>query len=458
MTTERVEEKVRETLHAVALDRVRAPGDLAEQVVRRRGRRRFAQVVGAAVAVAAIGLGAVFGLGGGASLDRDRPVRPAESPEGWTPWQIDAPGAAERGCLVDGAALYCAGSKYDAAKFDAATGERLWTVEINGGGDGPDHPFAVRDGVLYGYRNHTADKQPDGDYAGGTDLMAVNTDTGRMLWSVEMAHDNRDDQSALLIDGAVLANTPTDRTMSALDPLTGEEKWRHTWDKGIWCDRAVLSGVPYLLCTPETKKPGDTDVLRLDPATGRTEKVMTLPGRQEIAGTSGDRLVLMAAANADHPTAGDLRLTLVDGAGTRITHPYRIDGPRAGSDVVGDRLITVNQQGEATAVSLTTGKTLWTSPVGFKMPDQESTDGMVNGIAAPVLSEKQRVVYFLDPSGDLSGLDLRTGERVWRDHVDLGTSGSGAAYRGRPQLVSYEDVLIARNGGRMVSLLPRFTD
>jgi outer membrane protein assembly factor BamB len=219
MTTEQVEEKVRETLHAVALDRVRAPGDLVEKVVRRRNRRRYSQVAGAAVAVTAITVGAVFGFGGGGGADPDRPVRPAVSPEGWKPWQSSAPGAAERGCLVDGSALYCAGSKYDAAKFDANTGERLWTVEVNGEGDGPDHPFAVRDGVLYGYRNHTAEKQPNGDYAGGTDLMAVNTDTGRMLWSVEMAHDNRDRQSALLIDGAILANTPRDRTMTALDPL-----------------------------------------------------------------------------------------------------------------------------------------------------------------------------------------------------------------------------------------------
>ncbi|QFQ95262.1 PQQ-binding-like beta-propeller repeat protein [Streptomyces phaeolivaceus] len=453
MTSERVEEKVRETLHAVALDRVRAPGDLAERVVRRRGRRRFAQAAGAAMAVAAIGVGTVFGLGGGGAVDQDRPVRPAVSPEGWQPWRSDGDGAAERGCLVDGSALYCAGSEYDAAKFDANTGERLWTVEVNGEGNGPDHPFAVRDGVLYGYRNHTADKQPNGDYAGGTDLMAVNTDTGKRLWSVEMAHDNRDDQSALLIDGAILANTPTDRTMTALDPLTGAEKWRHTWGKGIWCDRAVLSGVPYLLCTPETKKSGDTDVFRLDPVTGSAEKVTTLPGRHQIAGTLEDRLVLMASADADSPTSGDLLLTLLDGTGERISHPYRIDGPVANSDVIGDLLITVDWTGEVTAHSLTTAKTLWSSPVGFEMPDQDSVDG----IATPVVSEEQGVVYFLNPAGDLSGLALGTGERVWRGHVDLGASGSGG-YGGRPQLLLYGDALIAGEGGRLVSVLPRIAD
>ncbi|MGW0846103.1 hypothetical protein ACWD26_39415 [Streptomyces sp. NPDC002787] len=67
MTTEQVEQKVetkvRETLHAVDLDRVRAPGDLVEKVVRRRARRRFSQAAGAAAAVAAITVGAVLGFG-----------------------------------------------------------------------------------------------------------------------------------------------------------------------------------------------------------------------------------------------------------------------------------------------------------------------------------------------------------------------------------------------------------
>jgi hypothetical protein len=298
MTTERVEEKVRETLNAVALDRVRAPANLVEQVVRRRSRRRFSQAAGAAVAVAAISVGAVFGFGGGGT-GHDRPVRPATSPatppEGWEPWQSNSPGASERGCLVDGSALYCAGSAYDAAKIDANTGKRLWTVKVNREGDGIDHPFAVRDGMVYAYRNHTARNAPDGDYAGGTDLMAVDADTGDVLWKVEMPQDDRTAQAAMLIDGAVLANTPSVRTMSALDPLTGKEKWRHTWDKGTVCQRAVLSGVPYLACLPDVEKPEATEVLRLDPATGSATKIATLPGGQQLMGTTGDRLVLIAA-------------------------------------------------------------------------------------------------------------------------------------------------------------------
>ncbi|MGW0846102.1 outer membrane protein assembly factor BamB family protein [Streptomyces sp. NPDC002787] len=382
--------------------------------------------------------------------DQDRPVRPAASPEGWKPWRSSVPGAGERGCLADGSALYCVGSKYDAVKFDANTGERLWTVEVNGEGDGPDHPFAVRDGVLYGYRNHTADKQPNGDYAGGTDLMGVNTDTGKVLWSVEMAHDNRDDNSAMLIDSAILANTPTDRTMSALDPLTGEVKWRHTWDKGIWCDRAVLSGVPYLLCTPETKRPGDTDVLRLDPATGRAEKVTTLPGQYQLVGTPGDWMALFARKDLGKK---DLGLTIVDSSGKQTSYSFRIEGSPATSELIGDRLISVSWEGEASAYSLTTGKTLWTAPVGVKMPDKET---MWEGIASPVVSWSQNVVYFFSPTGDASGLDLRTGERLWRSHVDTGEYGP--VNGSRPQVMLYEDVLIARNGSKMVSLLPRVGD
>ncbi|MEU0175429.1 PQQ-binding-like beta-propeller repeat protein [Streptomyces massasporeus] len=451
MTTERVEEKVRETLNAVALDRVRAPANLVEQVVRRRSRRRFSQAAGAAVAVAAISVGAVFGFGGGGT-GHDRPVRPAASPatppEGWEPWQSSSPGASERGCLVDGSALYCSGSEYDTAKIEANTGKRLWTVKVNREGDGIDHPFAVRDGVVYAYRNHTAENAPDGDYAGGTDLMAVDADTGDVLWKVEMPQDDRTAQAAMLIDGAVLANTPSVRTMSALDPLTGKEKWRHTWDKGTVCQRAVLSGVPYLACLQDVEKPDATEVLRLDPATGSATKIATLPGGQQLMGTTGDRMVLVAA-QGESEGGKDLRLTTVSGSGERVSRPYRAVGAPATSEVIGDRLISVSWQGKASAYSLTTGKTLWTRPVGVELPSQET----MPSLPSPVVSAGQGVVYFLSPTGDLSGLDLRTGEQVWRDHVDLGKER--LPFGGSPQLLLYEDALVVRNGSTIVSLLPR---
>ncbi|MDW8809863.1 PQQ-binding-like beta-propeller repeat protein [Streptomyces scabiei] len=457
MTTEQVERKIRETLHAVDLDRVRAPGDLVEKVVRRRARRRFAQVAGTAAAVAGITVGAVFGFGGGGSGDRDRPTRPAaQSPEGWHPWRTEARGLVDRGCMVDGSALYCAGYKYDAVKFDANTGERLWTLKAIGDGSGPvsvlSRPVGVRDGVLYVYRAHTAEKGPGGNYAPGTDLAAVNTDTGKVLWSVPLASDNRDDQAVVLIDGAVLANTPRDRTLTAVDPRTGKVKWRHSWGKGIWCDRVALSGVPYLLCSPETKKPGPTEVLRLDPATGRTTKVTALSDRQRIVGVWGDRIVLTTVPERtsvvfeeEEQKARTERLTVVDSSGKQTSLSYPVQGTQVAKALVGDRLISVNRAGRASSYSLTTGKVLWTVPVGIKVPEFESN---WPDLARPVVSAHRNVVYFFGPNGDLSGLDADTGERIWRGHIDVGKDGA------MPQALVYGDVLIARSGSRMVSLLP----
>ncbi|MEV2253299.1 PQQ-binding-like beta-propeller repeat protein [Streptomyces sp. NPDC050147] len=453
MTTERVEEKVRETLHAVALDQVRAPGDLVEKVVRRRSRRRFSQVAGAAVAVAAITVGALFGFEGAGATDDGRSARPATSPEGWKPWQTNASGAGERGCLVDGSALYCSGSRFDAAKFDANTGERLWAVKVKREGDGIDHPFAARDGVVYAYRNHTTKNDANGDYRGGTDLMAVDADNGDVLWTVEMPQDDRTDQAAMLIDGAVLANTPTLRTMSALDPRTGKEKWRHTWDKGVACQRAVLSGVPYLACAPDVEKPDGTDILRLDPRTGDARKVATLSGMQQLVGTSGNRLVLAEqkepAADPSSSKPRDMRLTTITASGKQTSHSYRVEGQLAISDILGDRLITVTGQGEASAYSLTTGKTLWTRPVGIKMPDEGAM-----GVASPVVSLAQGVVYFLNEAGDLSGLDLSTGDQVWRGQANHDMPGPQIGFADSTQLLLYKDALVARSGSEIVSLLP----
>jgi hypothetical protein len=62
------------------------------------------------------------------------------------------------------------------------------------------------------------------------------------------------------------------------------------------------------------------------------------------------------------------------------------------------------------------------------------------------LSKRQRAVV-------VSALDLRTGEQVWRDHVDMGKERP--AFGGSAQLLLYEDALVARNGSTVVSLLPR---
>ena len=66
-------------------------------------------------------------------------------------------------------------------------------------------------------------------------------------------------------------------------------------------------------------------------------------------------------------------------------------------------------------------------------------------------------MYFFSPTGDLSGLDLRTGEQVWRDHVDNRKEAPGPLYQLSPQLLSYQDALIVRDGSRMTSLLPATT-
>jgi glucose dehydrogenase len=66
-------------------------------------------------------------------------------------------------------------------------------------------------------------------------------------------------------------------------------------------------------------------------------------------------------------------------------------------------------------------------------------------------------VFFLSPTGDLSGLDLRTGRQVWRHHVDFSGKGKPLNFGMPPQLLQYDDVLIARNGNKMISLLPRIT-
>jgi outer membrane protein assembly factor BamB len=455
MTTEQVEEKVRETLHAVALDRVRAPGDLVEKVVRRRSRRRFSQAAGAAVAVAAITVGAVFGFGSGGAAEQDRPVRPAVSPEGWKPWQAGDWDTAGNGCLVDGDALYCQGYENDAVKFDARTGEQLWKAKVQGeGGMRIGDPVGVHDGVVYVFREHS-ERDKDGDQLNVTELAALDAGTGHVMWAVDLAQGGGSGQTAMLIDGAVLANTRNYRTLEAFDPLTGQEKWRYTWDKGTACDRAALDGVPYLLCQQESDESGGTDLIRLDPATGSAQKVKTLSGKPRLMGTSGDSLVASeldfnSAKHLEDIAPRGLRLSKITTSGEQTTHSVRIDGRQSNAGVVGDLFVTVSLQGKATALSVTTGETLWTSPTGIELPVDDDTVG----VAAPVLSARQGVVYIFSPTGDLVGLNVHTGERVWSDHVGTRQS-KNPGLDPEPQLLLYGDALIAHSGGQLFSLLPQ---
>ncbi|RFU85529.1 hypothetical protein DY218_16895 [Streptomyces triticagri] len=451
-------------MRSVALDQVRAPADLADQVVRRRDRRRFAQVAGAAAAVTAVTVGAVFGLGGVPAPATDRSERPAATPGEWHPWQNDIRGVSEHGCRPAGTDLYCSGPKYDLAKFDANTGDELWKVPVNREGDGPNRSLGPRDGTVVGFRNHTAKKQPNGDYMGGTDLMGVDADSGKVRWKVEMPHDDRTEQAALLIDGAVLATTPTTHSVSALDLRTGATRWTHSWPKGTDCDRVSADGVPYLACrktgTPAASTGGvRTEVIRLDPATGKARTVERLPGEHHATGTSAGRVVLQGMQDANGTDAGkggdgDTWLTLVSESGEVISNRLGTRGRYATSQIVGDRLYRISWKGRAEAYELETAKLLWDRPTGVRTPPEDS----MLTVAPPVESAARGHVYFFGPYGHISALDLRTGKRVWSGRTDTVEPGFGPGQGTKPQLFLHDDAFIAAFGPRITSFRPDLPD
>jgi hypothetical protein len=63
-------------------------------------------------------------------------------------------------------------------------------------------------------------------------------------------------------------------------------------------------------------------------------------------------------------------------------------------------------------------------------------------------------VYIFSPTGDLVGLNVHTGERVWSDHVGTRQS-KNPGLDPEPQLLLYGDALIAHSGGQLFSLLPQ---
>ena len=67
------------------------------------------------------------------------------------------------------------------------------------------------------------------EHRAGTDLTALDIDSRRVLWKHELADDSRGRTSAVLFDGGILANTPSFKSVAALDGATGRTLWTYKW-------------------------------------------------------------------------------------------------------------------------------------------------------------------------------------------------------------------------------------
>ncbi|MFD8571117.1 PQQ-binding-like beta-propeller repeat protein [Streptomyces sp. NPDC059639] len=450
MSADQLDRAIRDALHGMTPDNPAAPAGIADRIVRRRRRRNLTRVTGAALGIAGITVSAVLITGGDTHQGTQQPAS-GTSTTSKLLWRTTLPGGTEwGGCGTGSGTVYCQGKRYDAIAVNATTGKITWKerAESNDGSAGYALP-GVRDGVLFSYADHAPGTQNP-----GTDVVARDVTSHKVLWRHKLADDSRDEDSALLFDGGVLANTPTFKKVAALDDRTGRTLWTYAW-KQADCDHLVIDGSPYLTCSPDSKKaPQTSTVVRLDPATGEARTVATVKGMTRYLGTDGRTVLLAGVPKGGHffSDPGEVTLTRVDTSSGSVTR-HRVD--RAPGGVISDGIVLGSSYDQAIAWSADDGRRLWSHDLGLTLRKDPRSGELRELASDAVVDLKARVAYYLDPSGNLIGFDLDSGAVRWRGRVQL----PEAPVRGGvvPKLVKYGDSLIGQVDGQLFRIEPRPT-
>ncbi|MFF7359786.1 protein kinase [Streptomyces sp. NPDC008125] len=280
--------------------------------------RRAGWMVGAAVLLALVGGGAVYGgVLPGTSPGAGRGTTGPEAVAVFVPWRTVLPGAAGSipYCFTDGAggdaatsggALYCSAPGYGVARLDPANGHVLWRRDASAGERtlaAENGPVLVRgaDGTVRAYR--------PGD--------------GKEVWSTDPAVSS----GLLLSAGATLLRIGAHGAVEGIDAGTGVVRWSHRFAghalPGLgFHDPAT--GVSYLY---ENTAEGTTTLVTAIDAAGGVRWQRRLDGMLEPVGTSGGSLVLKEE-RAD--TTADALVRYDPGArkAERIALPLRMADPR----------------------------------------------------------------------------------------------------------------------------------
>ncbi|MEU1202399.1 PQQ-binding-like beta-propeller repeat protein [Streptomyces sp. NPDC005813] len=448
MNADQLDHAIRDVLHSWTPDNPHAPVGIADRLVRRRRRRILARTAGAALALTGIAFGAAFATGAG----DDGAQRPASrvSKQSTLLWQTTLPAASWDACTTGPGAVYCRGTSYDGIGVNARTGKVEWqqkAKDVNGGSAPAGSLPGVRDGILYTYADHAP-----GTSRAGTDLVALDIGSRQVLWKHELADDSRDRSDAVLFDSKILANSPTFKSVAALDGRTGRTLWTYSWKKAD-CDRTAVGGVPYLVCSPDSEKaPQQSTVVRLDPTTGKPRTVATVEGPAAFIGTDKDAVLLGARAGGQQSfsVSGPATLIRVELGSGKVSQ-HSVDGMPMG--VVTDGIILASgRHDSAVAYSADNGKRLWSRDLGLTLRKDAGNPTMRELASAAAVDLSSRVAYYLDPTGHLVGLDLDTGAVRWRGQVQLPKSPVTAGIA--PELMVHAHGLIGQVGGQLFDIKP----
>lgn len=395
-------------------------------------RRRWRPVLAAAVAVAAIGGGAAVlktgGQGEGGGGDKaDTVTAPAAAlPEGFAPWRETVPGGREDlsdelRCVARGEALFCGGGGVVATRVSALDGSRAWTAKSPGVPVQGTYLVGATDDTVLGYRFAAEDAPQDPS----SEVVAVDADTGRELWSVpsgawSTAVTGRT-QDAVVAGSAVVTVDASNTRFEARDAHSGDVTWTRPFPADTRCAPVLAGPRLFAMCAPDAEL--DASEVRhptlytLDRASGELGEPLAVDGPAVPMGVADGRLVLLQEHREGPATVGYDGVARVDPASRKVTYSP-LAKTYAGTPGMADGTLYLSgQTGLVTALDPATGRKKWSRQTGV-----EGASGPATGAGA---------LYFSSASGRVVALSPRDGTPLWATNpqADGLTGDQGASPR-----------------------------
>ncbi|MFG2925862.1 PQQ-binding-like beta-propeller repeat protein [Streptomyces sp. NPDC048305] len=368
------------TTHVRAADGL--PDEAAGTAGPRPVRRRLVAVAAAVALLAA---------GGGLWAWADGPPVADTGPAGGTsaafvPWrtplraQGSAPACAARGGADP--ALFCVWSGSGAARLDPADGRTVWSRP---GTAAPGTGDPAPAGTVSGSAAYTV--------ADGDALRAYAPGDGTELWRTGLSAY----ADTPLAAGDALLTVRRDGSVEALDAGTGTSMWRRTVPGHERPGLALYEAGTGLAYAFESSAGGSgTLVTALDARTGRTVWQHGLDGLLTPAGTT-DGALLLTAMNEKAQTTALVRYDPGSRGTTRVTLPFRMNGPETVVD--GDTALLLERGGTLLAVDVRPGA---------GRAERWRLETAVGMTSAPALGSGGRL-YFSAADGRLLAVDTDRG-------------------------------------------------
>ncbi len=244
-----------------------------------------------------------------------------------------------------GGALYCSAPGIALTRLDAVGGKVMWSVPGAGGQLLSDDyaPVVAGDRVLA--------------RAPGGPLRAYDPATGQPAWSADVSA-----YSAVRPVGATVLLVTADRHVTALNSLTGKERWRKAagGPRSQWVTSEGGGGAMAYAVTPSADG-GSTSVSAVDPADGSVRWRARVEGRLRPVAADAGAVVLLATDAAGF-TSAVVRLDTATHTTRRTTLSAPLDQAQAGID--GDAVYLFGAGGALVAVDSAHGTEKWRLDTG----------------------------------------------------------------------------------------------